>query len=227
MSSNSDSESDTETESEYVSVSDSETENYILNQNMNCINYDLCHNYKYKHYIDYCKSCFIYNNFKIHHTINILKKTCPICLSNDNYITVLKLFLCNHIICYNCIKIIYWTNITIFTEIQFPVPRLKFSWDFYIKSIKSNYIKKKLIYKILNNTEFINNNSNFDILYNRFINNIKIIKVPKLFNFDFKKLIFYQVHFEKFYRQEKNNKYTMHQSIKCCPYCREGRINYE
>ena len=211
---NSDNESNKEEEEE--EEEEDEEESRIDNK---CVNYALCKKNIFKPNANYCKPCYLFINTKIkYEPANNNNNVCPVCLSNNNLDIIIKLFNCDHTICYNCINNIYWHDNDINKIIINPYPLIHNKWIKYIKSIKSRKLKCFVIYKLVNNTY-----TDFTEIYNKLIKKINLKLIPSIFRRHLKDLVFYQSQYEIFRTNDSYNKYTMRESIRICPYCREAK----
>jgi len=184
-----------------------------------CVNYTLCKKKIFKINTNYCKPCYLFINKKIkYESNNNNNNVCPVCLSNNSSDIIIKLFNCSHTICYNCINNIYWHDNDINKIIIHPYPLIHDKWIKYIKSIKSRKLKCFVIYKLVNNTY-----TDFTEIYNKLIKNINLKLIPSIFRQYLKDLVFYQYQYEIFRTNDNYNKYTMRESIRICPYCRESK----
>lgn len=184
-----------------------------------CVNYTLCKKNIFKINTNYCKPCYLFINKKIkYESNNNNNNVCPVCLSNNSSDIIIKLFNCSHTICYNCINNIYWHDNDINKIIIHPYPLIHDKWIKYIKSIKSRKLKCFVIYKLVNNTY-----TDFTEIYNKLIKNINLKLIPSIFRQHLKDLVFYQYQYEIFRTNDNYNKYTMRESIRICPYCREAK----
>ena len=184
-----------------------------------CVNYTLCKKNIFKINTNYCKPCYLFINKKIkYESNNNNNNVCPVCLSNNSSDIIIKLFNCSHTICYNCINNIYWHDNDINKIIIHPYPLIHDKWIKYIKSIKSRKLKCFVIYKLVNNTY-----TDFTEIYNKLIKNINLKLIPSIFRQHLKDLVFYQYQYEIFRTNDNYNKYTMRESIRICPYCRESK----
>jgi len=184
-----------------------------------CVNYTLCKKNIFKINTNYCKPCYLFINKKIkYESNNNNNNVCPVCLSNNSSDIIIKLFNCSHTICYNCINNMYWHDNDINKIIIHPYPLIHDKWIKYIKSIKSRKLKCFVIYKLVNNTY-----TDFTEIYNKLIKNINLKLIPSIFRKHLKDLVFYQYQYEIFRTNDNYNKYTMRESIRICPYCRESK----
>lgn len=214
---NESSNSESNNENEDEDIEDDESEESSIDNK--CVNYALCKKNIFQPNNNYCKPCYLFINTKIkYEPINNNNNVCPICLSNNNLDIVIKLFNCDHTICYNCINNIYWHDNDINKIITNPYPLIHNKWIKYIKSIKSRKLKCFVIYKLVNNTY-----TDFTEIYNKLIKKINLKLIPSIFRRHLKDLVFYQSQYEIFRTNDSYNKYTMRESIKICPYCRESK----
>ena len=183
-----------------------------------CVNYALCKKNIFKPNSNYCKPCYLFINKKIKYESNNNNNVCPVCLSNNSSDIIIKLFNCSHTICYNCINNIYWHDNDINKIIKNPHQLIHNKWVNYIKSTKSRKLKCFVIYKLVNNTY-----TDFTEIYNKLIKKINLKLIPSIFRRHLKDLVFYQSQYEIFRTNDSYNKYTMRESIRICPYCREDK----
>jgi hypothetical protein len=215
-------------ESEDESVGEEETNNAVVEEETKeseessidnkCVNYALCKKNIFKPNSNYCKLCYLFINKKIKYESNNNNNVCPICLSNNSSDIIIKLFNCSHTICYNCINNIYWHDNDINKIIKNPHQLIHNKWVNYIKSTKSRKLKCFVIYKLVNNTY-----TDFTEIYNKLIKKINLKLIPSIFRRHLKDLVFYQSQYEIFRTNDSYNKYTMRESIRICPYCREDK----
>lgn len=190
-----------------------------IEDNNKCINYALCKNNIYENNTSYCRFCYLYINSKLSfQSTNNNKNVCPLCLSNDSSDIIIKLFTCDHTLCYNCIYKIYWCDNNINNIIKIPYPNLYKQWHNYITSVESRKLKCFVIYKLINNDY-----TDFNEIYNQLIKKINIRRIPKIFQHKLKELVFYQSQYEMFKNNDSYNKYIMRDSIRICPYCRSDK----
>jgi len=220
----SDDESSESSDNESSEISDNESNNetIVIEETIidnKCVNYALCKKNIYQTNSNYCKPCYLFINKKIkYEPINNNNNVCPVCLSNNSSDIIIQLFNCKHTICYNCVNNIYWYDNDIDKIIKNPYPLIHDKWIKYIKSIKSRKLKCFVIYKLVNNTF-----TDFTDTYNKLIKKINLKLIPSIFRRHLKDLVFYQSQYEIFRINDSYNKYTMRDSIKICPYCREAK----
>ena len=214
-------EEQSEESSTYESSEDNNQNTQELNnnesktQNNKCINYILCKKNIYHLNSIYCKPCYLYLHKKINYNINnINNNVCPLCLSNNSDDIILKLFTCDHTLCYKCVNNIYW-NTNIVDIIKNPYPQIHKQWITYIRSIQSRKLKYYVIYKLVNNRY-----TDFNKIYNELITKINLKLIPSIFRQNLKDLVFYQSQYEIFKTNDNYNKFNMRESIQICPYCR-------
>ena len=216
---NNESSNESGNESYNSSVEEETKESEETSLDNKCVNYTLCKKNIFKINTNYCKPCYLFINKKIkYESNNNNNNVCPVCLSNNSSDIIIKLFNCSHTICYNCINNIYWHDNDINKIIIHPYPLIHDKWIKYIKSIKSRKLKCFVIYKLVNNTY-----TDFTEIYNKLIKNINLKLIPSIFRQHLKDLVFYQYQYEIFRTNDNYNKYTMRESIRICPYCRESK----
>lgn len=191
---------------------------------INCINFNLCKQTIFKSEAIYCKYCFLFiqKELKLVNN-NSANNTCPICLSNNIDDNVVKLFKCDHTICYECLFNIYWKVDNIDDIIIFPIPNIKKKWKEFMNTPLSRKLKCFVIYKLvkeLNNNNSNNDDLDFNSLYNILIPKINIKQIPIHFIPNLKELVFYEMKFHNHLTTTSYNKHIKRESIKICPYCR-------
>ena len=185
-------------------------------QDNKCVNHILCKNKIYQSNSIYCKPCYLFLHKKINYEINnVNNNVCPLCLSDNSDDIILKLFTCDHTLCYKCIHNIYWYDNNINNIIKNPYPQIHKKWVAYITSVKSRKLKCFVIYKLVNNIY-----TDFNEIYNELIKKINLKLIPSIFRRKLKELVFYQSQYEIFKTNNSYNKYIMRESIRICPYCK-------
>jgi hypothetical protein len=194
---------------------------------INCINFNLCKQTIFKQNTIYCKYCFLFIHKElISFTTNSASNTCPICLSNDKNDKIVKLFICNHTVCYECLFNIYWKVDNIDEIIIFPIPNIKKKWKEFMSTVLSRKLKCFVIYKLakeLKTNNCNNDNLDFNSLYNILISKINIKHIPIQFIPNLKELVFYEMNFYNHLTTTSYNKHIKRESIKNCPYCRSSK----
>ncbi len=181
-----------------------------------CANYVVCSNFN-RFKSKFCLDCEYYFNRKL-----IIKKfkttdddyNCPICLSSKDDTIFIKQLKCQHSVCIDCIKNIYF-NPDQYKNIPInPCAKIKKSWDLFITSNHSICLKSMLLDTLYHFhydesliTEFIKYNSH---------------TIPSLFIKDFRKLIKFETDRFKFIKNIKNRQYDKIKHFVKCPYCRNN-----
>lgn len=181
-----------------------------------CLNHNICKQYKYNNFEDFCCDCFLYFNKEIILIKNIEKNQCPLCLENSEELNIYKLNQCEHTICQDCLYNIYFDKSYINNAPINPYNNLDLKWLNFIKSRRSNKLKCKIINKYLNKFTYDID----EIAYDLFIRFEKIY-IPKIFKNEIIELIDFQIKLQKYFGEcqiQKNKKIEL---IKKCPYCRK------
>jgi len=186
-----------------------------------CKNYLLCKQLKGSS-LNYCNDCFIHFYRSLDKFPNTQKNTCPLCLNSNEELEFVKLYTCNHGLCYTCIFNIYWDKSYLLKQPVCPIPNLCKVWKNFLETRKGLQIIAKVINPIIYNNYLKNNK--FNTGYSLYLSKISLFCIPKKLLIHLKDLIFYQSKLLEFNNNHSKNKYIQQNSIIKCPYCKAGQM---
>lgn len=191
---------------------------------INCSNISLCGKTINKNTSKlYCNECLFYFNYKLEFSYNnisnnnINKNYCPICLS-DNKILYIKQKNCDHFLCVECMKDIYF-NIDFIKKMPInPIFKLRKSWNLFIYGCNSIRIKNKFL-------DSFSCNDFDDEIFRKLTNRYNHL-IPNLFKNDFKDLIKFQLEKNFYIFNYKKIQSEKIELISKCPFCRIDELEF-